>query len=124
MVENTNTCSNTNTYETTVVPEAAVKLIDRKLCIEIAKSTLQRIEEGSYEADGIAYYIKDQVSVTNNSTLYYPPDSDLSQWAQAERRSRPEKPNQVDVNVMECSTLAGARRLRGLLSTTSPIQSG
>lgn len=82
------------------------RLIDRKVWICIAKSSLQCVEEGNYEADGSVYDIKDAVSPTNHSTRYCISDSELSQWPMIQGEWV-QLDHVMGISVMECFALEG-----------------
>ncbi|EAU93089.1 hypothetical protein CC1G_06809 [Coprinopsis cinerea okayama7 len=97
---------------------------------EIAASTLDAIDEGSYECDGKRYQLRDTVDDMIQKTEYYPPESELKEWrtgglakhlktvgervwAPLDEHSRGE----ADVSLSEQSTLEGARYLYAILDS-------
>ncbi|KAF8959971.1 hypothetical protein BDZ97DRAFT_1906054 [Flammula alnicola] len=93
-------------------PIASVSHSGKVSLVAIARSTLQKIEEGSYELNGIAYTLKDAVEVTDENTLLYPDDLDLSEWASKAPSSEvTDSSSGVQVAVSEASTLSGAQSI-------------
>jgi len=79
---------------------------------DIAASTLEQIERGSYNVEGRTYDLTRCVQEMKNGTVFYPADSDLYGW-RANSPSDDDVPDRkvVRITVTECSTLSGARTL-------------
>ncbi|KAF8959967.1 hypothetical protein BDZ97DRAFT_1666501 [Flammula alnicola] len=90
---------------------------------EIATSTLKKLEQGTYELDGITYDLKEAIKNTNEHTSFYTADSNLSEWASnAPSLDGPESHPGVHITVSENSTLFGARTLKGLLDSLEDVE--
>ncbi|KAF8963600.1 hypothetical protein BDZ97DRAFT_1904797 [Flammula alnicola] len=90
---------------------------------EIAASTLKKLEQGTYELDGIAYALKEAIKNTNEHASFYTADSNLSEWASnAPSLDGPESHPGVHITVSENSTLFGARTLKGLLDSLEDVE--
>jgi len=92
------------------------KVGGKESLMDIASSTLQRLEKGSYRANDVDYDLSKAVKEMNENTFCFAADSELSKWHSAaptfdEDKARPE----VKITVTECSTLVGARALKETL---------
>lgn len=98
---------NLTSPSSTSIP-AASKLSNQTLR-EIAASTLAKVEASSYEAeDGAIYDLKESVDYMKEHTTFYPPNSNLGDWAVV----TPSTTIAVtQISLVECSTLAGTRNL-------------
>ncbi|KDR75464.1 hypothetical protein GALMADRAFT_68887 [Galerina marginata CBS 339.88] len=101
----------------TEVEVSASKKSARPSLREIAASTLQAIEDGSFELDGVTYDLRDTIiDAMNQNTSLYDANSDLSEWSDnAPRVDNTEALSEVEITVSECSTLVGARTLKEAL---------
>ena len=83
---------------------------------EIAASTLQTLETGSYELDGTVHDLKSRIEHTITRTAFHPAHCNLSKWS-----SVPQQEHSVDrkleIIVSECSALAGMRALKERLDS-------
>lgn len=75
----------------------------RKILRDIAASTLDAIEHGSY----LQHDLKPSIAASTQNTRYYAPDSLLSAWASCARPQRAP----ARISLLEVSTLEGARLL-------------
>ncbi|KAF8802656.1 hypothetical protein BYT27DRAFT_7196596 [Phlegmacium glaucopus] len=89
---------------------------------DIAASTLNIIEHGSYEVDGVSYNLKEKIDLLKASTVYYAADADISEWSSIPQALVGSE-SKVHITVSECSTLAGARELKECLQSQSPPDS-
>lgn len=102
----------------TPTPSAGPRLGKKEL-MGIAASTLKAIEAGTYEVDGKGVDLTEAVKYTNEHTKFYPADSNLAAWlagGKAEVKGLSseghEQPRSVQMTVVECSVLVGARTLK------------
>lgn len=88
---------------------------------EIAASTLEILEQGSYELDGTAHNLKSRIEHTNAHTAFHPAHSNLSEWP-----SVPQQENRTnggpEITVSECSVLAGTRALKEKLCSIEGLE--
>lgn len=92
----------------------------RPLLKDIASSTLNIIEHGSYEVDGISYDLKEKIDLLKANTTYYAADSDLSEWSTIPQ-TLVDSESRVHITACECSTLTGTRKVKESLQ--SPTES-
>ncbi|KAJ2918316.1 hypothetical protein MD484_g2137, partial [Candolleomyces efflorescens] len=84
---------------------------------EIAATTIAAIDEGSYEVNGQTYELRPTVDDMIAQTAYYPPDSELADWAKVPGNEGPDLPKyETDVSLVQCSTLEGCQSLHNLLA--------
>ena len=88
---------------------------------DIAQETLATIEHGSYELDDISYQLTPNVERSKQNTLYYAPNSSLSEWSSPPLAgpNRPRSSEHTEISIIEISTLQGAR----LMSESPPPDS-
>jgi len=86
---------------------------------EIASSTLEKIEAGSYELNGVTYDLTSDVEYLKQNTEYYAPDSELGNWSTSNIPDRAETISTTRISLLEISTLKGARRLSTYLASSS-----
>ncbi|KAF8161497.1 hypothetical protein B0H34DRAFT_788449 [Crassisporium funariophilum] len=84
--------------------------------VDIAASTLEKIDQGHYAIDGMSYNLKAKVDLMNAKTAFHAADSKLSEWS-SRAPELAEPMTQVQVTVSEISTLAGAQILGELLKS-------
>ncbi|KAJ3487742.1 hypothetical protein NLJ89_g11685 [Agrocybe chaxingu] len=115
------------------VKPTGVPLPSKGSLVDIAASTLEKIEQGSYDINGYTYNLKHAIDDTNTRTAFYAADSNLYEWRSNLRQERAgaedaetdgveekrpkEKRPAVKVTISECSTLAGARELSELVAS-------
>ncbi|PPQ64172.1 hypothetical protein CVT24_008546 [Panaeolus cyanescens] len=99
----------------------------KALLVDIAATTLEAVERGSYELDGTIYDLKESVEYMNSKTKYYPEQSNLSDW-QTRRLGQDDgeegdggenKRETVTVTVSEHSSLVGIRQMAESLENLS-----
>jgi len=86
---------------------------------EIAKSTLDAIENGTVTVADVSHDLAAKVSFSNHNTRYYAPDSLLSTWSTSAPSRNLATATKSEVSVVEISTLDGARLLFDTLSSRS-----
>jgi len=81
--------------------------------MDIAASTLEKIERGSYDVEGRTYDLTRSVQEMKNGTVFFPENSNLSGWRTHLKSSDDNVPDRkvVRITVTECSTLSGSRAL-------------
>ncbi|TFK26269.1 hypothetical protein FA15DRAFT_297969 [Coprinopsis marcescibilis] len=86
---------------------------------EIASSTLEAIDAGSYECGGTTYQLKETVDAMIDGTLYFSPDSDLGQWAENAPAAEEGDVSleKTEFTLVECSTLEGCKTLHALVAS-------
>jgi hypothetical protein len=80
---------------------------------EIAESTLERIERGSFSIGNISYDLSTSVEHLKQHTVYYPEDSVLSTWSSTSAQSSDVSVSNsaTDSSILKLSVLEGARLL-------------
>lgn len=86
---------------------------------QIAESTLESIEEGSYELNGITHDLTPSVARSKKNTRFYAEESLLSRWA-TWKPSSTKALHPTRVSLMEATTLEGARVLPALCPARPP----
>jgi uncharacterized protein (TIGR02452 family) len=86
---------------------------------EIAKSTLDAIEDGTVTIADVSHDLAAKVNFSNHNTRYYAPDSSLSTWSTKAPSRNLATATKSEVSVLEISTLDGARLLVNNLSSRS-----
>ncbi|KAH9485758.1 hypothetical protein JR316_0002673 [Psilocybe cubensis] len=106
----------------TDVPTATPSKSTKTLLRDIAASTLQVIEDGQIEVDGLLFDIKNTVeSMIQETRLYAADDPAVMTWATSNPNRTISHPG-ASITVSECSTLVGARALHQLVSSgVTPI---
>lgn len=79
--------------------------------VDIASSTLEKIEQGSYDIDGKTFCISKTIEEMKNGTLFFSEVSSLSKWQDSSSRDGSDDRKAVQITLTECSTLVGARTL-------------
>lgn len=85
--------------------------------MDIASSTLEKIEQGSYNMKDKTYNLSKAVQEMKEKTLFFAENSGLSKWRQSPTSvsnsddSEVTKRSVVRTTISECSTLAGSRAL-------------
>ena len=106
-IDNHSAMPNLTSRSLTSIPRSS-KLSNETLR-EIAASTLAKVEAGSYEAeDGAVYDLKESVNYMKEHTTFYPPNSDLGDWAAVTASTTM---TATQISLVECSTLEGTRNL-------------
>jgi len=83
---------------------------------DIASSTLEKIEQGSYNIHDKTYNLSKAVQEMKDKTLFFAENSSLSKWRQSPTvlnavDSEISQRSVVRTTISECSTLAGSRAL-------------
>jgi len=86
---------------------------------EILEATLEAIKAGAITIADISHDLAAKVRFSMQLTIYYPPPSQLSQWADYLMPPTSSLPSGAEVSVLEMSTLEGARMLVDTLSSCS-----
>jgi uncharacterized protein (TIGR02452 family) len=92
----------------------------RSSLMDIAASTLDKIERGSYNIEGKTFNLTKDIQEMKQGTMFFPEDSDLSNW---QTQLPPDGPDRkaVKITVTERSTLSGARALNGELNPSDGV---
>ncbi|GBE87627.1 hypothetical protein SCP_1103040 [Sparassis crispa] len=91
----------------------------RRRLKEIAESTLEAIEQGSFSLNNVTHDLNSRIVRAKKNTRYYAPDSLLSRWSSLSPPWRsPQTPTKV--SLLETSTLEGARWLSATHSGNRP----
>jgi len=85
----------------------------------IAAETLDTIEKGFYVVDDVRHDLSPRIELSKQQTLYYPPDSQLSNWLTESSPSTPEPHPPTEISILEISTLEGARHLSSINSANN-----
>jgi uncharacterized protein (TIGR02452 family) len=85
----------------------------RTVLRKIAEDTLSTLKDGCYTSGNVQYDLKPRINFSKQSTLYYPPDSELSAWASNIPISG--STPMTEISILEISTIDGAH----LLSSTN-----
>jgi uncharacterized protein (TIGR02452 family) len=85
---------------------------------KIAEDTLSAVESGFYLIDQVSYDLTPQIDLSKQQTVYYSPDSELSNWSTTSSLAEcPSDAPTTEISILEISTLDGARHLSGISST-------
>lgn len=108
--------STTISNKTSNVPEKK-KHSQKTSLKDIAASTLQAIDDGSFTLEDIAYDLKEAIDDANQRTTLYAADCDLSEWSSnwPGVHDDGESSTELEIKVLECSVLVGARELKETL---------
>ncbi|KAJ3499024.1 hypothetical protein NMY22_g19547 [Coprinellus aureogranulatus] len=80
---------------------------------EIARTTIEAIDDGSFKLDGKTYDLRSATDALIEGTVYYPPDSkELEGWATGPAATT----YNTDVSIVQCSTLEGCQQLHETLA--------
>jgi len=79
--------------------------------MDIAATTLEKIEQGSYDIEGDSYNLAKSVEEMKKKTTFYSADSSLSGWVKQPDLEGDEKDTVPEISVAEYSTLTGIRTL-------------
>ncbi|KAF9525018.1 hypothetical protein CPB83DRAFT_860417 [Crepidotus variabilis] len=96
--------------------------LTKPVLMNIAATTLEKIEQGSYDVGGQTYDLSKKVEQMKKGTLLYAPNSDLSSWRHRPSHSYEglssdvQAQDNVEISVNEVSTLAGTRILSEALT--------
>jgi len=106
-----------NTSGSAAVVSAPIKSA-RPSLREIAALTLQVLEDGGFELEGVTYDLRETMNDMNTKTSLYSANSNLSEWsANAPSMDDSKASPEVEITVSECSTLVGARTLKEILAS-------
>jgi len=88
--------------------------------VEIALSTLEKIQQGSYGIEGKTFNLSKTIEEMKSGTQFFSEASSLSKWMESSSLSRLDDDRKaVQITLTECSTLVGARTLYDELHCTS-----
>ena len=85
--------------------------------MDIAATTLEKIEQGSYDINGHSYNLAKSVEQMKKKTAFYSADSNLSNWADRPDLQGDGEDTVPEISVAEYSTLTGVRTLVERLKT-------
>ena len=85
--------------------------------MDIAATTLEKIEQGSYDIGGHSYNLAKSVEEMKKKTAFYSAESSLSGWVKQADLDDDEKSTVPEISVAEYSTLTGIRTLVERLKT-------
>lgn len=85
----------------------------------IADETLAAIERGEVQLQGTTYHIRETISHSIDNTIFFPPESTLSDWSTETPASPSAVPGQLEL--CEGSTLQRARALLHELNTNAAV---
>ncbi|KJA28713.1 hypothetical protein HYPSUDRAFT_33047 [Hypholoma sublateritium FD-334 SS-4] len=94
---------------------------DKGLLREIATSTLETLEEGSYELDGTVHDLRSRIEHTNARTAFHSAYSNLSKWSGVSQQETRTSEGPA-IAVSECSVLAGTRALKEKLDSIEGLE--
>ncbi|TFK45109.1 hypothetical protein BDQ12DRAFT_642291 [Crucibulum laeve] len=82
----------------------------------IAATTVQKLDEGSYEVDEVSYDLKVNIEYMKEHTIHYASESELSAWSS--NAHEPHLDNSTtEISALEISVLEGARALAATLAS-------